>query len=72
MIYKEFQGLRLSALGFGCMRLPGFEGQPESVDEEKVAAMVKTAFAGGVNYFDTAWGYHDGESENVMGRILAA
>jgi len=72
MIYKEFQGLRLSALGFGCMRLPGFEGQPESVDEEKVAAMVKTAFVGGVNYFDTAWGYHDGESENVMGRILAA
>ena len=72
MIYKEFHGLRLSALGFGCMRLPGFEGQPESVDEEKAAAMVKTAFAGGVNYFDTAWGYHDGESENVMGRILAA
>jgi len=72
MIYKDFQGLRLSALGFGCMRLPVLGGRPERVDEAGTAEMVRAALEGGVNYFDTAWGYHDGESENVMGRVLSA
>lgn len=69
MIYSEFKGKRLSMLGFGAMRLP-MTG--ESVDEEHVARMVDCAMAQGVNYFDTAYPYHGGESERVMGRVLAS
>ena len=68
MIYKPFQDLQLSALGMGCMRLPMKEG---AVDREAVREMVAYAMAHGINYYDTAWGYHDGESELVMGETLA-
>ncbi|MGI6071748.1 MAG: aldo/keto reductase [Lachnospiraceae bacterium] len=70
MIYKEFQGMKLSALGMGCMRLPIIDGANEKIDEELTARMVKYAFDHGINYFDTAWGYHEGNSETVMGSIL--
>lgn len=72
MIYKQFQDLRLSALGFGCMRLPVLAGDDARPDPPAVKEMVKTAMAGGVNYYDTAWGYHGGNSERVMGEVLAA
>lgn len=71
MIYHQFQDLRLSALGFGAMRLPVTGGQNSQVDEAAVAEMVARAMAGGVNYFDTAWGYHEGRSEVILGKALA-
>lgn len=71
MIYKDFQGKKLSALGLGCMRLPTLAEQPEVIDEEKTAQMVAYALEQGINYFDTAWGYHNGNSETVMGKILS-
>lgn len=71
MIYKDFQELKLSALGFGAMRLPTVENDPNgAIDEERTAEMVACAMDHGVNYFDTAYGYHDGQSEIVMGRVL--
>ena len=69
MLYKEFQGRSLSALGFGTMRLPTLPDG--SIDEALTAEMTDYAIAHGVNYFDTAWPYHGGESERVIGRILS-
>ena len=68
MIYKAFQDLQLSQLGFGTMRLPLREDK--SIDEELAAAMTDAAIRQGVNYFDTAWPYHSGKSETVIGKIL--
>ena len=70
MIYKEFQNLKLSALGMGAMRLPVLEGDDSQIDEAAAAQMVDLAMKSGVNYYDTAWGYHSGNSERVMGSIL--
>lgn len=70
MIYKQFQGKKISALGLGAMRLPTVDGKNECIDEEATAQMVEYAMQNGVNYFDTAWGYHMGNSELVMGRVL--
>ena len=72
MIYRDFQGEKLSALGFGTMRLPVFDDDYARVDEKRAAEMFDYAIQKGVNYFDTAWGYHEGESENVVGRLLSA
>ena len=69
MIISKFQDKELSLLGFGTMRLPLMEDG--TVDEGKVKEMVAYAMEHGVNYFDTAWPYHGGESEKVIGRILA-
>lgn len=71
MIYRDFQDLKLSALGMGCMRLPVIGGDDARVDEDAAAEMVDYAMANGVNYYDTAWGYHSGNSELVLGRALA-
>ena len=68
MIYHEFRGLRLSALGFGAMRLPVLEGG--AVDTAQTERMVDYAMEHGVNYFDTAYPYHGGMSEVVLGGAL--
>lgn len=68
MIYTDFQDKKLSQLGFGTMRLPMADGV---IDEAQVTDMVRLAMENGVNYFDTAWPYHGGESERVIGRVLA-
>ena len=70
MIYRDFQDLKLSALGMGAMRLPVVDGNDGVVDEKAAAEMVDYAMSQGVNYYDTAWGYHEGNSELVMGRAL--
>ncbi len=72
MIYKEFQGLQLSNLGMGCMRLPVVDGKDAMVDQAAVEEMVACAMEHGVNYYDTAWGYHAGASEVAIGRALSA
>ena len=71
MIYNEFKGKKLSALGFGAMRLPVVGGNDEAIDEAAALDMVNTAYKAGINYYDTAWGYHGGNSELVMGKALA-
>ena len=72
MIYKDFQDLKLSQLGMGCMRLPVVGGDDAAVDQTAVEEMVALAMEKGVNYYDTAWGYHAGHSETAIGRALAA
>lgn len=69
MIYRNFQDKKLSLLGFGAMRLP-VDGNG-IIDEDQVRKMTRYAIEHGVNYFDTAYPYHDGESERVMGRVLS-
>ena len=71
MIYKDFQSLKLSALGMGAMRLPVIGGADENIDAAAVQEMVDYAMANGVNYYDTAWGYHGGNSETILGAALA-
>ena len=69
MITKQFQDKRLPLLGFGTMRLPlNADG---SIDEAQVTNITRYAMAHGVNYFDTAYPYHNGDSERVMGRVLS-
>lgn len=70
MIYKDFKDLKLSMLGLGTMRLPLKGETPDMIDEEESARMVDVAIKNGINYFDTAWGYHNGNSETVIGKIL--
>ena len=70
MIYKDFKGIRLSALGLGCMRLPVMEADDSRIDEQAVFEMVDYAMEHGINYYDTAWGYHNGNSEIVIGKAL--
>ena len=71
MVYRDFQDLRLSGLGFGAMRLPVIDGDDGNIDREKTYEMIDKAMSGGINYYDTAWGYHNGQSEIVLGEALA-
>lgn len=70
MLYSDFKGKHLSRLGFGTMRLP--LNPDGSIDEAQVAEMTRYAMEHGVNYFDTAWPYHQGKSEEVIGSVLKA
>lgn len=71
MIYRDFQGLKLSGLGLGMMRLPVVDGNDAVIDEAAAAEIIDYAYKNGVNYFDTAWGYHSGNSELVAGKFLS-
>ena len=68
MIYRDFQGLRLSLLGFGTMRLPTTAAG--DVDAAATEALLDYAMTHGVNYYDTAWPYMQNQSETVVGRCL--
>ena len=71
MIYRDFKGEKLSALGLGTMRMPVVNGKEESINEAKAREMVDFAMKNGINYYDTAWMYHGGNSERMIGKILA-
>lgn len=72
MIYSSFQDLQLSRLGFGTMRLPQLSGDTDApVDQTQVNDMVQYAIEHGVNYFDTAYPYHGGQSEIAIGKALS-
>ena len=69
MLYRKLKNKDLSILGFGCMRLPV---TPEGkINEPEATKMLRYAIDHGVNYVDTAWPYHGGESEPFVGRARA-
>jgi hypothetical protein len=74
MKYRKFGKLdwKPSALGFGCMRLPlaDASGRSQKINEAEAVKMIRRGIDGGINYMDTAYPYHDGESEIVLGKAL--
>jgi predicted aldo/keto reductase-like oxidoreductase len=76
MQYRNFgkTGFMVSALGMGCMRLPYVPGSQQyvpTVDRDKAIEMLQYAASHGVNYYDTAFGYHGGTSEEILGEAVA-
>ena len=70
MKYVDFQGKKLSLLGFGAMRLPTL-GKDDEIDYAEAERMIDRAMEAGINYFDTAYPYHGGNSELVTGKVLS-
>jgi len=72
MQYRKFGKLdwQVSALGFGCMRLPVIDGKMGQIDQAKTSEMIHKAIEAGVNYFDTAYVYHEQKSETALGEAL--
>ena len=72
MQYRRFGklGWQVSALGFGCMRLPTSGETKSNIDEPEATRMLHHAIDHGVNYVDTAYPYHGGNSEWFLGRAL--
>lgn len=73
MQFREFgkTGCKVSTLGFGAMRMPTIEKNGKKIiDEEKAIELIRLAIDSGVNYVDTAFFYHDGESEGLVGKAL--
>lgn len=67
---RRFKDEEISLLGLGCMRFPTIKEGSEEIDEEKALEIVDYAYQHGVNYFDTAHGYHGGQSQPFMGKAL--
>ena len=72
MIYNQFQDMKLSALGMGNMRLPVVDGNDSCIDVGTTKQMLAACMKSGINYYDTAYGYHGGQSELVVGELMKA
>jgi predicted aldo/keto reductase-like oxidoreductase len=70
MIYSEFKGMKLSALGMGGMRFPT-KNDGKDIDMMATRELIAYSIKNGINYFDTAWAYHGGQSEECLGEILS-
>jgi len=68
--YRRFggSGFSVSALGFGCMRLPVENRDPGAISQDEAIGMIRHSLDNGVTYVDTAYNYHRGESEGLVGR----
>lgn len=72
MEYRNMEGAgaRPSLLGYGCMRFP-VDPETGAIDEEQATALIRRAMEAGITYYDTAWTYHNHESEPFLGRALS-
>lgn len=72
MIKKPFNNCSqpISMLGLGCMRLPVIDGKDDAIDYEKAQELVDYALTHGINYIDTAHGYHGSQSQVFLGKAL--
>ncbi|MDK2892035.1 aldo/keto reductase [Methanohalophilus sp.] len=72
MLYRTLgkTGEKVSILGLGCMRLPVIGDDPSRIDEIAAEEIVRYAIDSGINYFDTAYPYHEGKSESFLGKVL--
>ena len=71
MVTGKFQNLKVSALAFGTMRLPTVEEDDTRLDGATIGEMITLAFQHGINYFDTAWEYHEGLTESILGLCIS-
>ena len=73
MKLRQFPGtnVKVSPLGMGCMRLPTLDAENNPIDRPEAIRMIRTAIDRGLNYVDTAYGYHGGDSEVLVGEALA-
>ena len=70
MYYKKFKDIEISVLGFGGLRLPVEKGNPDRIDRAEAQKIIDTAIEKGINYFDTAHMYQNGDSERFLGETL--
>ena len=69
MFYRDFPaaGKKVSALGMGCMRMPTLNEEGNPIDRPAAISLIRRAIDSGVTYVDTAYGYHNGNSEGLVG-----
>ncbi len=70
MYYKKFHEYEISALGIGSLRLPAKCNEPNIIDRQKAQKVLDHALECGINYIDTAYTYHNGDSERFLGEAL--
>lgn len=70
MYQNKFHDFQISALGMGCLRFPTEPGQPNQINRAETQKIIDTAIQCGINYFDTAFTYQNGDSERFLGETL--